>query len=216
MMRSGIEIKTAPLLISGILLLGLCGCFEYSSLHTASMLCKKELQVVPECGISRFRNPEYKSTTIQTGFMAGYGLSKRVNLFIRYNYDYLRDYSLGIHYSSIETKVQLVKNRLAFIFPVALYFGKNVQSTNGAHIQPSLIITRSAGESLKFSLIPKWILYIDGFHQLAGLNANVRIGLLHNRVALIPEIGYFRRITAPDNFYHFTVGFDYHLPGETR
>ena len=215
-MRSVITIKNAPLLISGFLLLGVCGCFEYSSLHTASMLSKKELQAIPACGISRFRNPEYKTTTVQTGFMAGYGLTDRVNLFLRYNYDYLRDYSLGIHYTSIETKVQLVKNRLAFLFPVALYFGKNVQSTNGAHIQPSLIITRSVGESLKFSLIPEWILYLDGFHQLAGLNANVRIGLLHNQVALIPEIGYFRRITAPDNFYHFTVGLDYHVPRATR
>jgi hypothetical protein len=193
-----------------LLFLFFCGCFEYASLQTARMLSPHEIYIMPEYGpVGYTHSRKFNKVSNNVGFQFGYGISNSFNVFAQINRIQLCDYNMGYNFLSINSKFKIIKDRLAFSLPVCLYFGRYIESSETAHIQPTLYFTTMVNKYFDITLSPKYIVHFPSFQTIIAINGNVGIHFFNERISFVPEIGYASNPDAKDRFLYGNLGLGY-------
>ena len=130
------------------------------------------------------------------GLAAGYGLSEKLNLNVRYEYlksrsdvDFLGEtFNDFMNYFEIGCKIRLIEERMALGLPVGLYLYEGGLTSS---ISPRLFITLGNNEKVDFTMVPNVLLTIgDDIGIFPGVNLGIGLSNNLNKWAIRPEIGY--------------------------
>lgn len=156
-------------------------------------------------------------TNYNFGGMAGFGVSDKVNLRLRYEYLYWRWWNedfldifgdststvAGWHYAEASAKFGLIPDRLAISTPVGVYLvgGKQLYV-----FDPRLIYTFRPNDNFSLSVAPKAHIFFGGGGVFAMPGISLGFGLSSdlNKWAIRPEVGY-------DLYFYLGAGFSYYL-----
>lgn len=210
-------------LLTGILLFMAPGCFAPVNLtfDHARMLKKKEMKV--QASYSSYYGPDFNvfsddhksgmlHYTNNYGLTAGYGLSEKVNLGLRYENMEIRQQNIEIfdeviemqdatvHYLEFGGKVRLVEDYLALRIPFGIYF---MEGESISMLDPGLYYNYRPGDNFEFTVSTKaHIMIADGVGFTPGFSMGLGISNNLNRWAFRPEIGY-------DGYLSFGFGLDF-------
>jgi hypothetical protein len=167
---------------------------------------------------------ESESLHSNYGFRAGYGLSDKVDIKLRYeNISITGDGegSLSGNYLSLVPKFSIVKNKSAFLLPISMYSGPNID--NVYSLAPQFIgTTTNSKNTIDFSGSFKGdLLFIRGengygkdteFKFLLGLTVGAGFSQDLNKWAIRPEIGYMIEPGETGGALSYGLGLSFTLP----
>jgi len=193
--------------ISVILILN--GCYTYSSLQSARLLVKGKYEITPSYSSVSFSDEgESEKMTDNYGVQLGYGISKNANLRLRYE-KISPDYSGSDGYSfmAVEPKFGLVKDKLAFSFPVGFFSGSGIDTSDSWQIHPSFHLTIPASKNLEINVSPKILIFLEeDTDDLIAFNAGLGISDDLSKWAFRPEIGYLINPGEDGHYFSWSLG----------
>lgn len=214
--------------ISAVMLFPACFAPVNITFDNARMLKKNEIKL--QGGYSSYYGPRFDISssdfltsfvhyTGNYGFSAGYGLSDKINLGVRYEYMDIKEQEVEIfnkvlevnhtalHYVEVGSKIRLMEDNLALYVPLGVYFwiGKPFSM-----LDPRLYYTNRTSDKFEFTVAAKGhIVFADGVGFAPGFSLGMGISNNLDRWAFRPELGY-------DGFMSFGFGLELRLPGNTK
>ncbi len=196
----------------------LAGCVApFSDLQSAKLVGKGNFEVTPGySSISGSDEGESQKLQENYGAQIGYGLTKFMDLRLRY--EYVR--TTGDPEANTKTniigfgpKFRLVKNWLAFYVPVGFAFGGDLEtgaSSDTWQIHPTLLATVSFGKFLELNPSAKVMIPFsngDRADTLYAFNLGAAISADVNKWAIRPEVGFCTGVRGGGTFIQFSIGF---------
>jgi len=125
------------------------------------------------------------------GILAGVGVANQVEIQLRYDRIQLTgDGEDGYNFTSLGPKFSLANQRFAFLMPVGMYYGTDIDAGETFQIHPGVIGTIPFQQVAEVSLAGRLIFAPSGsVDEWAVLNLNVGLSNDTSRWALIPEVG---------------------------
>ena len=187
-----------------VLLIGGCFAPVNSYYDSARMLDRNESRIgvnytrYYSTNISFMEDNESSFTNYNNniGLAAGYGLSEKLNLNVRYEYlksrsdvDFLGEtFNDFMNYFEIGCKIRLIEEKMALGLPLGLYIYEGGLSGS---ISPRLFMTFGNNEKVEFTAVPSVLLtFGDDIGIFPGVNFGVGLSNNLNKWAIRPEIGY--------------------------
>lgn len=155
-------------------------------------------------------------TNYNFGGMAGFGVSDKVNLRLRYEYLYWKWWNedfgdifgdsttvAGWHYAEASAKFGLIPDRLAISTPLGVYL---VDGEQLYVFDPRLIYTFRPSDNFSLSVAPKVHIFFGegGAFAMPGLSLGFGLSSDLNKWAIRPEVGF-------DFYFYLGAGFSYYL-----
>lgn len=170
-------------------------CMLFTSYQSAKMLLKGDENVLPSAAGSFYSNGLGVTPYWPIGLQIGIGLSERINLILSEGlYFGTKKDDEGVksgfifNHGGVETKIGLVKDKLALSFPIAYHVG-NGKYNLSMQIGTKLIKTFYLNNGFDITVTPHWGFILSGYpSQYAG--AFFSLGIPAGTKAVIrPEIG---------------------------
>ncbi len=195
----------------------LAGCVApFSDLQSAKLAGKGNFEVTPGySSISASDEGESQKVQENYGVQIGYGVTKFMDLRLRY--EYLRatvdpETTANVNIIGFGPKFRLAKNWLALYVPIGFAFGGDMEagaSSDTWQIHPTLLATLTFGKYLEINPSAKIMIPFSKaeFDTLYAFNLGFAVSTDVNKWAIRPEVGL---CTGPDlggTFLQFSIGF---------
>lgn len=191
------------------------GCVApFSDLQSAKLVGKGNFEVTPGySSISAADEGESQKIQDHYGVQVGYGLTKSIDLRLRYEYlsFTLEDETAHLNIFGFGPKFRLFKNWLAFYVPVGFAFGGDLEdgaTSESWQVHPTLLATVTVGKFLEINPSAKIMIPFekDSFDTLYAFNLGFALSTDVSKWAIRPEVGVcfgFEGVT----FMQFAIGF---------
>jgi len=217
--------KTIHSILLLAILLTLSGCFAPVNLSFENAKLLEKGEVKAQASYSSYYGPIYdkenETSLTKTahynnnfGIALGYGISKNINLGVRYERlsfisneieIFGKDYNTvdgGMNYIEVGNKIRIKDDKLAFGIPVSLYF---MDEETFFSIDPRLYWTYRKSNKFETTLTPKvHLFFVDGVAGTVGLTFGLGLSNDLDKWAFRPEIGY-------DGYFSFGFGMTFYM-----
>ncbi len=184
----------------------------FSDIQSAKLLGKGNVEVTPSfSSVSATSEGETNHVQNHYGVQAGFGLSKFMDLRLRYERitgDIDEETSFGVNVIGFGPKFRLAKDWLALYVPVGLAFGTDVTSSETWQVHPTLLATWALGKSFELNPSAKVMIPFkkNEIDTLYAFNLGAAISTDVSKWAVRPEIGICTNFQG-GHFMHFSIGF---------
>jgi hypothetical protein len=200
------------IIIVAIALLNI-SCFQMYNLQDASLLSKKNIELMGSYSPVLYYDHPYKSNSIvsnQIGFHLKYGVSNNFNATFNYvlnipQYKYISN----IHFISFGGKFPLIKDLLAFYIPFGIYFNNDLKSYNSFIIQPTIITSFQVNTYLKINLALSYICFFEKIENTGTFSVGFDFLNLVKNITFRPEISCAGNLMTNGIYYSFNIGISY-------
>ena len=204
----------------------------HSSFEKAGTLGKGNVEL--SGSFSRYivgANGESEPINKNLGFRAGYGISDKVDIKLRYENlmlnEKIPDVDFKASYFSVIPKINFIPGRLSLFVPLSMYRFKTVESGNtykssSYSIAPHLISTftsKSNTADISPSLNVEYLFdtekgsegsFLMGFNLGAGFSSDLR------KWAVRPEVGYLFKPGEQGHIWNYGIALQFVLPTGTK
>lgn len=192
------------------------GCVApFSDLQSARLLGKGNIEVTPGFGTVSI-NDEGETQHVQNNYGAqlGYGLTKFMDLRLRY--EYIRatsgEDSVNVNVIGFGPKFRLAKNWLAFYVPIGFAFGGDMEAGDSSdtwQVHPTLLATFPVAKFLEINPSAKVMIPFssESFDTLYAFNLGLAISPDVSKWAIRPEVGICTDFGSGSGYFlHFSIG----------
>jgi hypothetical protein len=207
------NLSTRVLKIS-LLLLWICpliSCFApvFSELQSARLAGPGNAEITPS--YSRV-NGESEHVQDHFGIQAGYGISRRLDFRLRYEYASVgsaNEDTFGVNMLGFGPKLSLVKDWLAIYLPVGFAFGEDIDVSETWQAHPTLLATLPLSQYFEINSSAKVLIPLQkGNDPMYAVNIGFAIGPDIRRWAVRPEIGFLFNSWV-GNCLHMSIGLSF-------
>ena len=183
----------------------------FSDIQSAKLLGKGNVEVTPSfSSVSVTSEGETQHVQNHYGVQAGFGLSKFMDLRLRYERitgDFDEETSFGVNVLGFGPKFRLAKNWLALYIPVGFAFGNDITIADTWQVHPTLLGTWALGKSFELNPSAKIMIPLkkDELDTLYAFNLGAAISTDVSKWAVRPEIGICTDFQG-GHFMQFSIG----------
>jgi hypothetical protein len=133
------------------------------------------------------------------GFILGFGASGRSEWQLRFDRFQFTEEDDGYNFTSFGPKIGAIKNRLAVMLPVGLFWADGI-GFDTVQIHPGLIVTPVSTNYIELNTSGKMILPINqDLNKWGVVNAGLGLSSDLNKWALMPEVGFAWDLTGDND-----------------
>ncbi len=185
----------------------------FSDLQSARLAGPGRLEVTPGySSMSISSAGDTERIVNQFGVRVATGLSPRVDLRVRYDridlVDDSEDEGFGI--VGFGPKFGLVEDRLALYAPVGFIFGRDIDSSESWHFQPTVLLTSPVNDHAETTISGRWVTWLNEDAPESHFGANLGLGMSSDldRWAIRPEVG-FLASSGEGILWQWSLGFSF-------
>lgn len=181
----------------------------FSDMQSARLVGKNNVEITPGYSSVQFaREGQRESVGSFVGLQAGYGLSDKVDLRVRYEHYQYENEETNVF--AFGPKIGLVKDRIAFYLPVGFAFGGFVQeSSNSWQMHPTILFTLPIEPNkIEFNPSVKHIVSFcnDCYNPLFAFNLGAGLSSDLSKWAIRPEYGLLYNLNEKGHYENFSIG----------
>ena len=180
----------------------------FSDMQSAKLVGKGNFETTPNFTTTSF-TADGETDHIQNhfGFQFGYGLSKNVDLRVRYENISVADNSGKANAFGIGPKFSLVKDRIAAYVPIGFAFGGDVEGISNVELQPTFLFTIPVGKYVEINPSAKGIIGFESGDQfLCAFNLGLGLSSNLNKYVIRPEYGILLNPGESGHYGQFSIG----------
>ena len=209
--------KAMRLIWLGLFLLSLSACFPpiNSTFESARTLGNNKMDLTGNYSAYTAHNDgESEQVSNNLGIRLGFGITERFDIKMRYERISLSGEGTGLNYLELSPKVSLIRNKIAAILPLGLYFD---EEGHAFVLSPKFIYTYPANTKFDISFSTKADIFLEKDVDDILLGFNIGFGLSTDleKWAVRPEFGLMINPGEDGSLLTFGIGFNYILSTNT-
>ena len=188
----------------------------FSEMQSARLAGVGRSEITPTYSMVRAPLEEGGTGSVQTQFgaQAAYGLTKNLDLRLRYERIALSELvdeegsGSGTNILAIGPKFPLVRDRIALFVPIGLGFGGGIKSSETVQVHPTVLLTLPVGKAIDINSSLKALIPLSdkGGETLVAVNLGLGISTADRKWTVRPEVGVLRKPNESGHFRHFSIG----------